>query len=62
MYAYLLHIASMKWQDELKDGERRELERAKAMREQARELYRETVRKLKSRCESRMRVKRNDRD
>ncbi len=46
----------MKWRDKLKQGERSELERAVAMREQARTLCNETMRKLKKRCESRMRA------
>lgn len=50
--------AVSQWRELLRDGEKRELERALAMREQAKELYNETVKKLKSRCESRMRARR----
>jgi hypothetical protein len=45
----------MKWQEKLRDGERAELERAKAAKESSNDVYKATVRKLKSRCEARLR-------
>ncbi len=50
----------MTWKDYLRDGERDELERAAKSRDAAREVYNETVRKLKSRAESRMRREDSD--
>tara|TARA_R110000764_G_scaffold102444_1_gene187950 strand:- start:433 stop:588 length:156 start_codon:yes stop_codon:yes gene_type:complete len=45
----------MNWKEHLRQGEQDELRRAEAAREAAREVYNATVRKLKSRCEARMR-------
>ena len=44
-----------KWQDYLRDSERKELEIARALRDQAKDLFNRLQRKLKSRAESRMR-------
>jgi hypothetical protein len=50
----------MKWQDYLRDSERDELERVSAAKTATNEVYKATMRKLKNRCESRMRAEKND--
>ena len=52
----------MKWQEKMTDNERLEMERAKAARDAGADVYRATVKKLKSRCESRMRAEKNGSD
>ena len=49
----------MKWQDYLRDSEQDELNRASAAKEATTEVYKATMRKLKNRCESRMRAEKN---
>lgn len=62
LWAKIQHIYFMSWKDHLRPSERAELERAEASREAAREVYNATVRKLKSRCESRIRVLKDEQD
>ena len=52
----------MKWQDKLTDREREELEQARLSRDAAKSVYNSIVRKLKSRCESRLRAERGNPD
>jgi len=50
----------MNWKEHLRQGEQDELERARAARQAAREVYKATARKLKSRCEARIRRARDE--
>jgi hypothetical protein len=45
----------MNWKEHLRQGEQDELRRAEEMRAASREVYNATVRKLKNRCEARIR-------
>lgn len=49
-----------KWQDYLRESERKELENARALRDLAKDLFNRLQRKLKSRAESRMRAEKDE--